>query len=407
MTRQIRGLFLSSMFVSSISRNAFFVSTAWIMLVTTNSVRSVALLLIVGTITEFAISGPAGFLADRFKRQTVCIIADLARGLIALALGLSLAAWSSPVALFLAVIFYFAADRIYITAIQSMVPSVCQYGRLVSFNAWFYVGMQAGNLVGAFAIGILLETVSQRDALFAIAACFVASTLLMLGLSMVFRTASPRHRTEASTETTLQTASITLLWRQTRLRKLTIIYAQIYTTGMLINILLSGYVLRELHGTSIEFGYLEAAWAVGSVVASVVLTTTFFGNPAKSSIYYALFASGMCMAAFFVVPSFFPAMVQLAFLGAIYNIARILIDVEIQRCVNDSHLGRVKGVIQTACLGFGLVVYFLIVAFGDSMLPSTIFANYGVCMLITSLLLLLNGLRQARQANTGKRTTLM
>lgn len=394
-----RGSFLASMFFFSVGRNAFFVTTAWIMLVTTNSVRSIALLLITGTMTEFVVSGPSGIIADRWNRQAVCVAADLARVLLVVVLGISLAGGVSSSALYIGMIAYSAADRLYMTAIQSIVPSISPPGQLVSFNAWSYVCMQAGNFVGAFAAGGLLDLISGRHVFWLIAACFLVSTLLMQDLRRMVRTASEGPGTEALAQTAYTTESTARIWRMTALRNLAIIYAQVYTTGMLINILLSGYVLREMKGTSIEFGNLEAAWAVGSVVAGTLLTTVYFRAPVKGAIQYALFASALGMSAFYAVPSFFPALAQIATLGAVYNISRILIDVEIQRAVPASYLGRVKGVIQCSCLGFGLIIYGIVAAFGDSILPSVIFAHYGAFMLITALLLFMHGLFRLRLAS--------
>jgi len=384
-----RGLFLASMFFFSVGRNAFFVATAWIMLLTTNSVRSIALLLITGTMTEFVVSGPSGIIADRWNKQSVCIAADLARILLVVVLGISLAGGVS--ALYMGMVAYSAADRLYMTAIQSVVPSISPPGQLVSFNAWSYVCMQTGNFVGAFAAGGLLDLISGRYVFWSIAVCFIVSKLVMQALRRTVRTASEAACTEALAQTAYTTESVARIFRMTALRKLAIIYAQIYTTGMLINILLSGYVLREMKGTSIEFGNLEAAWAVGSVVAGTLLTTAYFRAPVKGAIQCALFASALGMSAFYAVPSFFPALAQIATLGAVYNVSRILIDVEIQRTVTASYLGRVKGVIQCSCLGFGLIIYGIVAAFGNSILPSVVFAHYGAFMLITVLLLFMHG----------------
>ncbi|GLU27579.1 MFS transporter [Brucella sp. NBRC 12950] len=382
-----RRLFLACMFFFSVGRNAFFVATAWIMLVATDSVRAVALLLIAGTVTEFVVSGPTGIIADRWNRQVVCIAADLARILVVAMLGISLAGGISSSALYIGVISYSAADRLYMTAIQSIVPSISPPDRLVSFNAWSYVGMQTGNFAGAFAVGLLLDLMSDRYVFWSIALCFIASTLLMQHLRRAIRTTQGRRSHQVPVEAEHETEGVAQIWRMGALRNLAIIYAQIYTTGMLINTLLSGYVLREMQGTSIEFGNLEAAWAVGSVVSGILLTTAYFRTPTTGALRYALFAAATGMSAFYAVPSFVPAVALIAALGAVYNTSRILIDVEIQRTVTPRFLGRVKGVIQATCMGFGLIVYGLVAALGDSILPSTAFANYGVFMIVTVVLL--------------------
>ncbi|NKC51906.1 MFS transporter [Ochrobactrum cytisi] len=84
-------LFLAGMFVSNVGRNAYFVCMTWIVLGSTNSVRSVTILLLTGTLAQFLSSGIIGFLADATDRRRLAIGLDLARAVIVVLTGFPVA----------------------------------------------------------------------------------------------------------------------------------------------------------------------------------------------------------------------------------------------------------------------------------------------------------------------------
>lgn len=393
-------LFLISMFVSSIGRNGYCVGMAWIVLTQTNQIQSVAMLFVAGAIAEFFVSAFAGFLADRWDRRVICVAADLARILIMLPTAY-FATTHFGVAAYFLMAAYCTADRVYMTAIQSIIPSISPLDDLVSFNSWSYVGMQAGNLAGAFCVGFLLHSAPDQVAFVCLMICFLTSMSAMVGLLQIpFLYVASNVHGPTIVPGDAPPGNILKVTVFSKLRKITIVYAQIYTTGILINILLAGYVLRELRGGSMEFGNLESGWAIGSVVVSGLLTLRVFKNAHGGGVLPALFFSGLTMFAFGFVSSFIPALAGVIILGAIYNVARILIDVKIQRSVPDAFLGRTKGGIQSVCMGFGLIVYGVIAFLGDDINPSAIFKTYGVLMLVSATFLYAVGI--ARRVISSK-----
>jgi len=372
-------------------RNAFFVATVWLVLVETDSMSAVAVLLTLGAATEFVASGPSGMVADRWDRRQVCVLSDAARAVTVMATALAVANGGGAYALYVSAIIYSVADRIYMTAIQSMVPSISPSGRLVAFNAWSYVAMQSGSLVSALAMGLLLHSLSSAAALASISLFFFVSIMFMAWLRRVALGALSDPEGNCANSSGLRSFDAMTIVRVPRLRNLTIVYAQIYTTGMLINLLLSAYVLRELRGGSLEFGSLESIWAFGSIAANVLLTFQAFRKTQGTTIIVALIASGLVMLTFGTSPGFWSALLPVMLLGAIYNAARVLIDVEIQQSVADAHLGRMKGLVQAICMGFGLLVYGVIAIVGDKVMPSFIFAAYGGFMVVSGLLICRHG----------------
>lgn len=60
-------------------------------------------------------------------------------------------------------------------------------------------------------------------------------------------------------------------------------------------------------------------------------------------IFHVILASGLGMMTFAMVHNFASALCQIVLLGALYNVGRILIDVDIQRTVTPPSLGGRRG----------------------------------------------------------------
>jgi hypothetical protein len=150
--------------------------------------------------------------------------------------------------------------------------------------------------------------------------------------------------------------------------------------GMLISILASVFVLQELNGNAVHFGFLEAGWALGAIIGATLLTASAFKGVSGLAIPPIVALLGVVLAALFVTRRIELCVVQIVLLGAGYNVARILIEAELQRIAPSALLGRAKGELHLVCTGFGLVVYLVLAVAGTSLLPSTLFLIYGTAM---------------------------
>ncbi|WP_246451565.1 hypothetical protein [Rhizobium paranaense] len=143
-------------------------------------------------------------------------------------------------------------------------------------------------------------------------------------------------------------------------------------------------MIRELDGTALQFGCLEAAWAVGSIAGcAIFLLRSGFWR--LQSILVHLVLAGMFLLGFWFYQSFSFALIQMAILGLSYNIARVLIDVQVQSTVSIDALGRARSQIHTVCVAIGLLAYGIIGVFGNAILPSEIFGLFGTVMIAAAL----------------------
>ncbi len=373
----MRWLFLLSAFFAATGRNAYYVGAIWMLAASGNNAGSIALFLALGSISEFLASAPAGHLVDRFDRRGLCLVSDALRILILLMTSAALVLHGADYALFGSVIFYAMADRLYLTASSAIVPSITRSESLVAFNSLAYVAMQAGNMLAAIAAGWLLSAASGMLCFLFAAGPFAISMLSMSRAAIRYRTVPVEHCRPAQAALEVSEAE-----GKSRVPLLLLVsYVLIYAMGMLISALVSKFVLQELQGTALEFGMLEFYWAAGAIISMLILTLRRFSKVDGRVIPIIVLLSGAVMAVFYSTRNLDIAFALMAILGAGYNLSRVLIDVEIQRLVSTEKLGRAKGWMHAACMGFSLTVYAGLAASGDALGPSAIFLVFGSGMI--------------------------
>jgi MFS family permease len=373
--------YLLASFFGSAGRNAYYVGAAWLLIDANGQAGSIAIFLTLGCIVEFLSALPAGTLADRIDRRILCVFCDIARSLIMLCISAALLFAPSHSVLLISVALYSVADRIYLTASPAIIPSLAHADSLLRLNALSYVGMQAGNVVAATAAGLLLN-VSPGIICFLFAAmAFVLSSISMAAvgkpdcLSTRPLPSQPQGAVhEPALEQDGRRLPVTLI----------VAYALTYTMGMLISVLASAFVSQELDGNAMHFGLLEAGWALGAIIGAVLLTLRGLNRADEQAIRWIVMFLGVLLAVLFLTRSIGACILLISLLGAGYNVARVLVEAEIQYLVRSTGLGRAKGELHLACTGLSLLLY-LALATSGTLLPSTIFLAYGAVMIICAV----------------------
>jgi MFS family permease len=375
----VRRFFLLSVLLSAAGRNAYYVGAIWILAETGNSAGSIALFLVVCSISEFLASAPVGYLVDRFDRRRLCLAGDAIRIVILISTSAVLVGQAPGVTLYVSAIFYAVADRLYLAASSAIVPSITSAERLVAFNSLAYGAMQTGNMLAAIVTGWLLGATTQTIPFLFAAATFAISMLSMrqvgfhLPSEAVYYCRPPQAFLETSEGKEAGRVPMFLV----------VSYVLIYAMGMLVSALVSKFVLQELEGTAFEFGLLEFSWGAGAMISMLILTLRCFGSADGSVIPIVLFLSAVAMTAFYPTRNLDIAFALMAILGACYNLSRVLIDVEIQRLIAGAKLGRAKGWMHATCMGFSLTIYAVLAAVDakSKSHPSTVFLAFGLGMI--------------------------
>ncbi|WP_051040923.1 hypothetical protein [Rhizobium leguminosarum] len=118
-------------------------------------------------------------------------------------------------------------------------------------------------------------------------------------------------------------------------------------------------------------------WAACAIISMLILALRRFSKIDGRVTPIIVLLSGLAVAAFYPTRNLDIASTLMALLGAGYNLSRVLIDVEIQRLVSSTKLGRAKGRVHVACMGFSLLVYVGLGVSGDALVPSAVFLAFG------------------------------
>lgn len=367
--------FLAAILVSNIGRNAYFVGMAWAVLSRTGSVAAVSWLLLTSSATVFLSSSLLGLVADSTDKRRLSFGLDLLRAAIVTVTGILEIAGARPWILFTSIALYSMADRGYLITMQSMIPDLVSRDRTIGANSLFYLMMQSGNFFGALLVAILLDHMAHGAVLLANAGAFAISASMLA----LFRY-PPDARISGLGSSISGWKEIFPALRIARscLLGLIILYCVASAVSILINVLLSGYVSKELGGGVILFGRIESAWAIGAIVAcfglvfrtGVVLTRA---GPAR-----VLLLMGLALTALHVVQMPLISGLTFLILGGLYNICRVSIDALVQQSVDKASIGRVKGALETIAAGFGFVVYVSIGLAAKLTSTSIILATYGL-----------------------------
>lgn len=381
--------YLCCLGAAAAGRNAYFVTVAWIVVDASRNPGLLALLLAAGSAAEILTTNFGGSIADRFDRRLICLICDALRSAIIAATIFGVAHANPIYVVALSWVTFCVIDRTHQTSMQAMLPCMIEGGQgLMAFNSISNIAMQAGNLLAVLATGAVIVATPQQYGLTVSLLCFALSFLAM---------AANHHRPARSLETLghsrvrmVDVLPTTL--PSGRLMESVAVYALIYAMGMLANVLAAALAIQQLDGTALQFSYLEAGWAAGSVGGCVLLI--FFAPRRRLTL--PLLLSGFVLLSFFMVQDLTASIVQMTILGITYNVARIVIDVQAQKAVGSDKLGRARSQIQTLCTCAGLVVYGLVALIGSTLQPSIVFGSFGIVMMAAAILTIYrNSLRRA------------
>lgn len=361
--------FLACTFASAIGRNGYAVACSWLLVSSENGSAAVATFVAIISLTELLFSPIAGWVSDRFSRRAVFIAADCLRMIAAAAL-----MWAaSPWMLWWSAVLFAACDRAALTASQAMIPSVGKHLVPGTSNSISFFCMQAGGLVAAGFVGVLLHSFSGAVAFAAIAAAFLISVCSMAFVTDV-------HSRPALTD---QGSSLRMQF-EPRFWHLGCLFALLYGAGTLVSILGAGFVLDELGGDALDFGQLESAWSAGSIVGAILLIplARFSKNSGLLCIVLIVIALLFATLNLSVLPW---TLLIFAALGALYNLGRVAVEVTLQAMVQHSALGRGKGLFHCAGVSMGLLLFGAVSLSADHLGPSIIFLLYAGVLLIATV----------------------
>lgn len=381
--------FLASTLFSAIARNGYLFACAWILVSSGGGSASVAVFFAIISVTEILASPLAGWMADRWNRCSLYMIAESVRFLAIALLGCMPSTADLNWTIWISAFVFAICDRIVLTSSQSMIPAVAPHISLPSANSIVFFLMQTGALAAATLIGTLLLCLTPQDTFIALSIGFVASICLMLPIRQ--------------NNSTLRDERPVVLGKwpfDTNLAQIGAIYALIYTGGVLVSVIGPSFVLKELAGSAIDFGHFETAWSAGSIFGALILIR-FARGIRLSSLKIAVVVMTACAFSILKVTMLPWSLVVIAVLGMLYNLGRVAIEVTLQSSLAANALGRAKGAIHSVAVLLGVVLFGFIAIYGDKVPPSSFFLAYSIVLTAGAIAISVWHRSSARKTQNG------
>ncbi len=151
----------------------------------TDSATAVSLLLGVAALPTVILGPLAGTFADWFSRRRMMILADLASAAACIAALVASLLFRVEVAAFLSVAIVAALSSFYRPAAQALLPTLAGKSQLERANSGIRLATSLANILGPATAGLLVGTIGFEAVLALDAATFVASSLLVVGITRV------------------------------------------------------------------------------------------------------------------------------------------------------------------------------------------------------------------------------
>jgi MFS family permease len=289
-----------------------------------------SLLGVLGFLPFILFALPAGVWVDRLRRRRILIVGDAARAiLLALvpilwALG-ELRMWHLLVLQFAIGIFTVFFDVAY----QSYLPALIEREHLVDGNSKLQLTVSVSQVAGPSVSGALIAAITAPYAIVADAVSFVVSTLFMT--TMRHRESPPQHDEASPRPKMWPQVKEGLQWviGHPWLRAIaTCTGTSNFFSSVLFSIVVL-YMVRTLHLSAFEIGFVFAVGSAGSIVGALVtgrMNKAFGVGPTIVLTALAFSAGGL---AFPLAPRSFPlpalmaGQVLFGFGGVAYNITQV------------------------------------------------------------------------------------
>jgi MFS transporter, DHA3 family, macrolide efflux protein len=260
--------YLSAISIDAVGSGMQFIASSWLATTLTGKGYASALVLIFSTIPGILLAPFAGVLADRLERRTLMALTDAFRAVVLLSIPLlywfgKLEAWHLYAMGFLVSV----GDALYQPTRSGLVREIVPKDRLLEANTTSMTGLQLGMILGAGSSGLVLAAFAPPVVMLVNAVSFVISGLLTL------RIRSHWPKSNATRVTFFE--DLRLGWAYIRshpglLFPYTVTLA-LSSTAQIMNALLVPFVRNVLKLPASALGPIDAAWAVGAVIAGLMM----------------------------------------------------------------------------------------------------------------------------------------
>jgi DHA3 family tetracycline resistance protein-like MFS transporter len=333
-------LLLTGQTVSSFGNSISNIAVPFQLLALGASPLQLGITVAIETATSVAFLLLGGAIADRWQRRTLILASDALGGAVVAIVALLSASGALRIEhLYVAAVMLGAADAFLSPAYGAIIAELVPADILRAGNAARLLSRSAARIAGPTVGGLVVAFVSP-------AAAFGIDALTFLFSFGTLLLAHPDRRTPAPSTSIVADIreGFGYLFRSRWLWTTTLYF-------MLVNVAFAGQsgvmtpllVRDTLGGDARTFGFLMAAYGVGTIVASIGVAQLVARRPGRIMFFFEILAA-LCVLAIGLAPTLPVVFVSMALTGAALSSSTVIWESLLQRIVPAAVLGRVTSV---------------------------------------------------------------
>jgi len=352
--------------ISNIGNGMQFTANAWLALKFTGEASSVGWIMVLTMLPNIVLAPFIGVFVDRIERKFISVAVDVFRFLILSTVTLLfLNGYQSVSLLYVMTGLLAIGDRIYSIVTPALVREIVSPKDLLKSNSLLASWNQIGYLLGATIGSLILYWYSGGLVFFINAITFLISATYTQQIKKysLKNNNSNKKSFFYDIKEGFQTVSKNEILILTYL-----IILGLNSTVRTINVLLAPFIKEYLNNKAINFGIIDACFAVGAVLGNYLLIKSTRKLGDFKTLFYGVIGVFTFLIFFSMSNTLLIAMICYLFIGINFQ-SRIILVTLAQSLVNTKIIGRVESLFALLNSIFSMIIY-LIMGYGADLIST-------------------------------------
>ncbi|MCJ8339932.1 MAG: MFS transporter [Pseudomonadales bacterium] len=380
---------------AGLARGSYLVCIGWTTLIVSDDIAAVGQVFITAMLTSILAGPIIGIIVDRYNRKYLTIITHFALAMTLLVLGLALSEnHQLPVFwFFIAVIIVTFFRLIYQGSHDGLIHANVNKDKLASAVARFRGLHLLATAAGTLLTGFIIDQQSPAAGFYFAAGSSVVLIFTVISIKYV---SVNNTVVGANSFFTDFSSGLAFFRNSPQLLILALIAAIALPIGQLSNAILSSFIRDDLALGSDAFGFVDAAWPVGGMLAAMLLSLGLKKLAAANMVYILAVLIGLITVIFSAMSSIIPLAILHAALGFCVWMCRITIDSRVLQICTEQTIGRTKAYLEMA-FSVGALLMCLSPTFVKLSSSSDYFYYWGLVIIFFSSILAWDQRRKFKQ----------
>ncbi len=376
----------------------FSMATMWYVLEKTNSPMSTAVVVVIPMLTALVVFQPFATIADRLHKKVVLVGSDVFRAAVVLLVALLMTVHRvDTVGIYVATFFLTLAGYLFGPAQNAALPRVLPNSEKLLPIANSLLSATSGiiSLLGYAIGGIIVAILYPVGAVVADGCSFLISALSILVLPIPALRAKGRKGVWGFVKDSF--AGLQFIWNRPAIRMFGLFVLLINFVSGPAGVLTVVFSRSVLHAGLQGYGYLEAAYAVGGVVGSVVSAWASRRLRLWQLSFIALVGSGLSLASMPIAASLIESIIALTLASIVITMLNIPLFTALQLLSPEELRGRVMasfGLFAGIGQPLGLLIGSWLMG---AIAPSPVFLASGILLAMCGILSFFSRTLRGRQ----------